>query len=307
MRGKQVTIFGGSGFIGRSLVQKLAQEGAIIRVPVRDPSRALFLKTMGHVGQITPLKINPYVKQEIEACCANSEIVVNLIGIFYEKRNTTFNNIHIDLAETIAKSAAQEGVKRFLHISALSADPSSKSKYALTKSQGEEAILQAYPHATIFRPSLVFGPHDHFFNYLAEINRFSPILPLIGRGKILFQPTYVEDVTKAIIAASQKVETQGKIYELGGPKIYSLKELFEITLDVIQRKSHFLPIPYLLAKFIGFFCEFLPTPPLTRDQITLLEKDHILNKNSLTFHHLDIDPTYLEAILPRYLSHYKID
>lgn len=307
MQGKQVTIFGGSGFIGRSLVQKLAREGAIIRVPVRNPSQALFLKTMGHVGQITLLKINPYVKQEIEACCANSEIVFNLVGIFYEKRNATFKNIHVNLAETIAKSAAKEGVKRFLHMSALSADPTSKSRYALTKSQGEDAVLHAYPPATIFRPSLVFGPHDHFFNYLSEISRFSPTLPLIGGGKIHLQPTYVEDVVEAIIHASKQLETQGKIYELGGPKIYSLKELFEIMLDVIQRKPIFLPIPYLLAKFIGFFCEFLPTPPLTRDQVTLLEKDHILNKKSLTFDDLGIAPNYLESILPRYLSRYKID
>ena len=307
MQGKQVTIFGGSGFIGRSLVQKLAREGAIIRVPVRNPSQALFLKTMGHVGQITLLKINSYVEQEIEACCKGSEIVFNLIGIFYEKRSSTFNNIHVNLAEIIAKSAAKEGVKRLLHVSALSADLASKSRYALTKRQGEDAVLHACPQATIFRPSLVFGPHDHFFNYFSEISRFSPVLPLLGKGEIHLQPAYVEDVTNALVYASKTLETQGKMYELGGPKIYSLKELLEIMLDATQRKTTFFSMPYFLAKIIGFFCEFLPTPFLTRDQIILLETDHTLNKHSLTFDNLNISPCSLESILPQYLSHDRID
>ncbi|MBN9343390.1 MAG: hypothetical protein BGO76_05475 [Caedibacter sp. 38-128] len=306
MQGKQVTIFGGSGFIGRSLVQRFAREGAIIRVPVRNPDHALFLKTMGHVGQITLLKINPYNKQEIEACCADSEIVINLIGILYEKGSSTFKRIHIDLAETIAKSAAQKGVKRLLHMSALSAEPTSKSVYAITKSQGEQAVLKAYPQATIFRPSLVFGPHDHFFNRFSEISRFSPVLPLIGSGKIRLQPAYVEDVVEAMMTAAKQPESQGKIYELGGPKIYSFKELFEFMLKIIHLNRLLLPLPYLIAKIIGFFGEFLPTPPLTRDQVKLLEKDNILNKGSLTFRDLGIVPSALESILPRYLSRYKI-
>lgn len=306
MQGKQITIFGGAGFIGRSLVQKLAYEGAIIRVPVRDPSRALFLKTMGHVGQVTLLKINPYDKQEIEACCTDSEIVINLIGILYEKGNSTFKRLHIDLAETIAKSATKEGTKRFLHMSALSADPTSKSEYAITKSQGEQAVLKTYPQATIFRPSLVFGPHDHFFNRFSEISRFSPVLPLIGSGQIHLQPVYVEDIVEAMIMAAKQPETQGRIYELGGPKIYSFKELFELMLKIIQLKRLLLPIPYCIAKIVGFFCEFLPTPPLTRDQVKLLEKDNVLSKNSLTFRDLGILPSALESILPRYLSHYKM-
>ncbi|AIL13087.1 hypothetical protein IM40_05525 [Candidatus Paracaedimonas acanthamoebae] len=307
MREKQVTIFGGSGFIGRSLVQRFAREGAIIRVPVRNPDHALFLKTMGHIGQVTLLKINPYAKQDIEACCVDSEIVINLVGILYEKGNSTFKRIHIDLAETIAKSAAKEGAKRLLHMSALNTDLASKSVYAITKIQGEEAVLKAYPQATIFRPSLVFGPHDHFFNRFSEISRFSPVLPLVGEGKTRLQPAYIGDVVEAMITAANQPESQGKIYELGGDKIYAFKELFEIMLKIIQLKRLLLPLPYFIAKSIGFFCEFLPTPPFTRDQVKLLKKDNILNNSSLTFRDLGIIPSALESILPRYLSRYKIE
>ncbi|MBN9412709.1 MAG: complex I NDUFA9 subunit family protein [Candidatus Paracaedimonas acanthamoebae] len=305
MQGKYITIFGGTGFIGRSLVQKFAREGAIIRVPVRSPNNALFLKTMGHVGQITLCKINPYIKQDIEACCENSEIVINLIGIFYEKKNSTFKRVHVELAETIAESTAKAGAKRFLHMSALGADSRSKSAYAISKIQGEQAVLKAYPQATIFRPSLVFGPHDRFFNRFSEISRFSPILPLIGGGKTHLQPTYVGDVIEAVIVATKYRESEEQIYELGGPKIYSFKELFEIMLKIIQLKRLLLPLPYFIARIIGFFGEFLPTPPLTRDQVKFLEKDNILTKRNLTFQDLGLVPHALESILPRYLSHYK--
>lgn len=307
MQGKRVTIFGGSGFIGRSLVQRFAREGAIIRVPVRNPAQALFLKTMGHVGQVTLVKINIHDKQAIKACCEDSEIVINLIGILYEKGSSTFKKIHIELAETIAKSAVEADVKTLLHMSALNADPNAKSIYAKTKSQGEQAILNAYPQATIFRPSLVFGPHDHFFNRFSELSRFSPILPLIGNGKTRLEPIYVEDVVEAIVIASQQSTAQGKVYELGGPKIYSLKKLFEIMLETIQCKRLLLPLPYFMAKIIGFFCEVLPSPPLTRDQVKLLQKDIVTDKKGLILQDLGITPSSLESILPRYLSRYKAD
>lgn len=305
MQGKHVTIFGGSGFIGRSLIQKLAREGAIIRVPVRDPTQALFLKTLGHVGQITLIKINIADQKAIKSCCIGSDIIINLLGILFEKRNSTFEKIHIEVARNIAENAAKERVERLLHMSALTPASHANSKYAKTKIIGEEAILKAYPDATIFRPSLVFGPHDHFFNTFAEMSRFSPILPLIGKGKTRLQPIYVEDVVEAMLVAIKHSETQGKIYELGGPQIYSFKELFELILKTIQRKRLLLPIPYFVAKIIGFFCEFFPAPILTRDQVKMLENDIIANKEHLTCENLGISPRSIESILPQYLSHYK--
>ncbi len=307
MQGKQITIFGGSGFIGRSLVQKLAREGAIIRVPVRDPNHALFLKTLGHVGQVTLIKINIYDQEAIKSCCMGSDIIINLLGILFEKRSTTFEKIHIDVARVIAQSAAEERAKRLLHVSALNAASQAKSKYAKTKIQGEDAVFKAYPSATIFRPSLVFGPHDHFVNNFAEMSRFLPILPLIGAGKTRLQPIYVGDVAEAMLVAIKHSETKEKIYELGGPQVYSFKELLKLILQTIQRKRVLLPIPYFIAKILGFFCEFLPTPILTRDQVKMLENDVIINKESLTCENLGISPHSIESILPQYLSHYKLN
>lgn len=305
MQGKRVTIFGGSGFVGRTLVQKLAALGAVIRVGVRRPEKALFLKPLGDVGQITPLKVNVLHLKEVEAFCEGADVVINLIGILYEKKRWTFEAVHVEAAQNIAKAARKAGVKRLLHMSALGTDLKSPSKYAQTKAKGEQALLKSFPTATVFRPGVIFGPDDAFLNRFATMALLSPVLPSFGKGETKFQPVYVGDVVDAFLAALEDPKSLGNTYELTGPDTFTFDEIMTVVQEYTKRKKILLHLPYAVGKLMGRVLECLPTPPLTRDQVILLEKDNIKDKNSKGFKELGLVPTPLRAIVPLYLERFQ--
>ena len=256
-----VTIFGGSGFVGRYIVQKFANKGYLIRVAVRNPLAAHYLKPLGEVGQIIPIQASVLSSKEVERAILGADIVINLVGILYEKSSQTFEKIHVEGAKTVAENVKKLGLSTLLHMSALGANKDSLSRYASSKARGEEAVLKAFPTATLFRPSVIFGPEDAFFNRFAEMARISPFLPIIGAGKTRFQPIYVGDVAECFLKAAFKKEAKGKTYELGGPEVYSFKQLMEYLLKTIHRRRLLLPLPFPLAKAMATFAQFLPTPP----------------------------------------------
>ncbi len=322
-----VTVFGGSGFLGRHVVRRLASSGAIVRVAVRDPVAAEYLKPMGDVGQIVPIGIDIRHPHQVAAAVAGAETVINLVGILYQSGQATFDAIQRQGAHTIAAAAKASGVKQLVHISALGADAASQSDYARSKAAGEDLVRQEFPSAVIFRPSIVFGPEDNFFNRFAGIIRISPFLPvfgcpmppkvsfltggalcqvdLFGDGGTRFQPVYVGDVADAIMAALQGSTAAGRTFDLGGPTVYSFKQLMELLLAVTRRRRSLLPVPFLAATIAGFFLEMLPNPLLTRDQVTLMAHDNIVAKDVPGLADLGISATPAEAILPTYLARYR--
>jgi NADH dehydrogenase len=300
-----VTIFGGSGFIGRYLVQRLARHGWIIRVAVRHPDRALFLKPMGAVGQITPIAANLRHEASVAAAVAGADAVVNLVGVLYERRPQSFAAVHVEGAGRVARAAHAAGARRYVHMSALGADPASPASYGRSKAAGEAAVRAAFPDAAIARPSVVFGPEDDFFNRFAGLARYSPALPLIGGGTTRFQPVYVGDVADALARLVEDSATAGKTYELGGPGTYSFRELLEYLLREIGRRRLLVLLPFALAKLQAAFLEWLPRPPLTRDQVRLLERDNVVSPGALTLADLGIHPTALELVVPSYVARYR--
>jgi NADH dehydrogenase len=317
---KQVTVFGGSGFIGRCLVKRLAERGAIVRVAVRDAARANFLRPMGSVGQITPVRTDIRDDAAVAAAVEDSDAVVNLVGILYERGPQTFAAIHRDAAGRIAKYAKEAGATRFVQMSALGASPRARSRYAWSKGAGEAAVQEAFPEAAVLRPSVVFGPQDDFFNQFAAMAQMLPALPvfgcptpwfhkghfdLYGNGGTRFQPVYVGDVADAIMACLEREDTAGKTYELGGPSAYSFKELMELVLRETDRRRILLPVPFWKASLLAFFLQFLPKPPLTPDQVTLMRTDNVLSGDMPGLDALGIAPTAAEVILPTYLDRFR--
>ena len=313
MAARIATVFGGSGFIGRYLVQRLTRNGWTVRVAVRHPARALFLKPMGAVGQITPVAASLRHDASIAAAVAGADAVVNLVGVLHDRGAQSFAAIHADGAGRVARAATAAGVERFVQMSAIGADPASPAAYARTKAAGEQAVRAAFPAAAIARPSIVFGPEDSFFNRFATLARFAPALPLIGGGKTLFQPVYVGDVADALLRLVEDPATAGRTYELGGPRVYSFRALLELMLREIGRRRLLVPLPFGLASFqAGLLelldratCQILPPPPLTRDQVRLLMRDNIVSDGSLTLADLGIRPTALELVIPGYLARYR--
>jgi uncharacterized protein YbjT (DUF2867 family) len=302
----QITVFGATGFIGRHAVRRLAKTGAYIRVPTRNPEKALELKPMGDVGQIVPLKCVVRSDASVAWAIGSSDAVVNLIGILYEKGRDTFQAMHVETAARIARLARDQGATHFVHLSALGADPASKSSYARSKAAGEQAVRTFFPDAVILRPSVVFGPEDHFFNMFASFARFSPVLPLIGGGHTRFQPVYVGDVAEAIMQTLTRMEAQDCLYELGGPIIYTFREMLDLMLQVICRKRKLIEIPWFLAKIQAAFLGLMPHPMLTRDQVELLKTDNIVHDpRAKTLRDLGIMPTAAELILPTYLERFR--
>jgi uncharacterized protein YbjT (DUF2867 family) len=304
------TIFGGSGFIGRYIVQRLARRGWILRIAVRLPDSALFLKPLGDVGQITPIAANIRHDASVAAAIEGVDHVINLVGVLYEHGPQRFAAVHAEGARRVASAARAAGVKRLLQMSALGADAGSPSLYARTKAEGEAMVREAFPEAVILRPSVVFGPEDDFFNRFAEIARFSPILPLIGGGKTRFQPVYVGDVADAAVAILDRPEDApftpaGKTYELAGPRIYSFKELMELLLAETGRKRILMPVPWGIARLQAAVLGLLPQPPLTLDQLKLLQRDNIAGGQLPGFADLGIVPDGPEAILPAYLDRFR--
>ncbi len=305
MARRVVTIFGGSGFIGRYVVQRLAQQGWIVQVAVRRPSQAQFLKTLGDVGQITPLRAPLQDEMAVRGAVEGAEAVINLVGLLYEKGKQRFGAVHYLGAKRIAEAAAELGVKRLVQMSAIGADVSAEAEYARSKGAGEQAVRTAFPKAAIVRPSIVFGPEDGFFNLFATIARLSLVLPLVGGGRTRFQPVYVGDVADAIVKCLSDPACAGKTYELGGPRVYSFKELLQLMLDQIRRRRLLVPVPFWAATLQATFLEILPVPPLTRDQVKLLRRDNVVSPGALTLADLGIQPTSLEVILPTYLDRYR--
>ena len=306
MARRLATVFGGSGFIGRYVVQRLARRGWIVRVAVRRPDEALFLKPMGDVGQIVPLAANIRYERSVAAAVAGADVVVNLTGILYELGPQRFDAVHADGPRRLARAAKAAGASRLLHFSAIGADPQSPSAYGRSKAAGEAQLLDQYPEATIFRPSIVFGPEDDFFNRFAELARLSPVIPLIGGGRTRFQPVYVGDIADAAMNALEDSATASRTYELAGPKAHSFRELMEIMLAQIGRRRLLLPIPMGIARLQAAVLGLLPHPPLTLDQLKMLERDNIPSGKFGGLRELGIEPEGLEAILPSYLERFRV-
>ncbi|MCR6629898.1 MAG: complex I NDUFA9 subunit family protein [Magnetospirillum sp.] len=321
---KVVTVFGGSGFIGTQVVRRLAAKGWIVRAAVRHPAAAGFLKPMGDPGQVNPIHADVTNPDSVRNALAGADAVVNLVGILFEKGRTRFDAVHRQGAANVAQAARDAGVNRLVHMSALGADKNSPSAYARTKALGEEAVQAAFPGATIIRPSVVFGPDDDFFNRFAKLARLSPVLPVFtgdgfklihteggyaidwfGSGGPTFQPVYVGDVADAIVKAVEDPRLSGRIFELGGPRRYTFKEVLELILRVTGLRPRLMPLPFAAARLQAAFLQWLPTPPLTPDQVKLLRVDNVVRGGKPGLVELGITPVAAEAVLPTYLHRYR--
>lgn len=302
---RSVTIFGGSGFLGRHLVRRLAKTGARITIAVRDPEAAKFLRPMGDVGQVTPIKVNILDDRSVAAAVEGAEAVVNLIGVLYESGRHSFQAVHAEAPVRMARAAKAVGAERFVHVSAIGANAAGPSTYARSKAAGEAGLLSAFPTATILRPSIVFGPEDNFFNQFAALGRLLPFLPLFGGGQSKFQPVYVGDVADALMAALTRADVAGRTFELGGPRVYSFKELMTLTMTMTGRRKPLVSIPFGLAAIQASVLELLPSPLLTRDQLKQLAVDNVVAPGQPGLAALDITPTAAEMILPTYLTRFK--
>ncbi|MFK7840044.1 MAG: complex I NDUFA9 subunit family protein [Bdellovibrionales bacterium] len=301
---KTATVFGGTGFVGTQIVRELAKRNVIVKVATRVPERAYFLKPAGDVGQIVPFACDYSDPKSIADAIEGSDIVVNCIGVLFEKGSQTFEKAHIDIPERIAVACRDHGAGAFVHLSALAVERG-HSEYAKSKVEGEARIHKHFPDATILRPSVIFGEDDEFFNMFAGMAKFLPALPLIGGGETLFQPVFVGDVADAVMASLDDSDAVGQIYELGGPETLSFKEVYEKLFDYTGQNRLLVPLPYGLAKVQAFFLGVLPKPPLTKDQIESLKTDNVMNNDALSFEALGINPTALDIILPTYLTRYR--
>jgi len=303
-----VTVFGGSGFVGQHVVRALAKQRYRIRVAVRRPELAFHLQPLGRVGQIHAVQANLRHAGSIAAAVRDADAVVNLVGILYERGRQGFDAVHTAGAAAVAQAAALHGA-RLVHMSTLGANEDATSAYARSKAAGEKAARAAVPGATIFRPSIVFGPDDDFFNKFASVARFLPALPLIGGGLTRFQPVFAGDVAAAFLAAVQGATRPGATYELGGPEILTFRELMEFTLATIERRRLLLPIPFGLARLQAAILQFLPKPLLTPDQVELLRRDNVVSAAATdegrTLKGLGIEERSVQAIVPTYLWRFR--
>lgn len=310
MTGKLAVVFGGSGFVGRNVVRELARRGWRVRVAVRRPHHAQFLRPMGAVGQIQLKQCNVRHAPSVADALTDADAVVNLVGILYQSGAQRFDTVQAGGAATVARLAAKAGVKTFVHMSAIGADAESESQYARTKGEAERAVSEAIPSATSIRPSIVFGQEDEFFNKFAGMASVAPALPLIGGGKTKFQPVYVDDVADAICEALVRPEAAGKVYEIGGPRIYTFRELMELMLAETGLRRLLLPVPFPIASLMGLGGEIagwapFVEPPLTRDQVKLLKHDNVVGEGALTLADLGVAAQTVESILPSYMVRYR--
>jgi uncharacterized protein YbjT (DUF2867 family) len=306
MRYQRVMIVGGSGFIGRYVVKRLAARGVVLAVASRNASAAGFLRPMGDVGQIALIDAALGDEQRLKALLDEGmDAVVCSAGVLYSRGRQTFEEVHHQGPARLARLATAAGVKRFVHISALGADAAAPSAYSRSKAAGEVAVRAAFPEAVILRPSIVFGPEDDFFNRFATLARYSPVLPLIGGGTTDFQPVDVGDVADAVVASLDRADAAGRIFELGGPLVYSFRELMERLLREIDRRRALVSVPFPVARLMAFFLEWLPSPPLTRDQVRLLEQDNVVDSGAPDLGTLGVTPTGLELVLPTYIDRFR--
>jgi NADH dehydrogenase len=308
---RQVTVFGGSGFIGRAMVQALAPTGVLVRVACRRIELAEPIKTAGDVGQITLMRANVRMPGSVASAIQGSQAVINATGIGFERGRQRYQAVHVEGARTIAEAARAAGVERLVHVSGIGADQrGTKNRYIKSKVDAEDAIVAGFEHATILRPSVVFGSDDVVFNRLARMATLTPVLPLVGDGKARVQPVYVGDVAAAAVAVLQRPQTAKSVFELGGPRVYTWREIAALTLHEIDRRRPVVGVPADLMKIAAFFAE-LPaivglTPQLTRDQVDLLTHDNVVRAGAQTLATLGIAPTGCEAILPTYLDRFRI-
>jgi len=302
-----VTVIGGSGFLGRYAVRALAKEGWRIRVAMRRPHLAPELRVMGDVGQIELVQANLRDENSVARALTGAEAVVNLVGLLYESGRQRFDALHVTAAGAAARLAAAAGARTFVQVSAIGADAASTAVYARTKAEGEAAVRGAFPTAVVLRPSVVFAEEDDFFNRFGAMAAVSPALPLIGGGGTRFQPVYAGDVGAAVAAALKRPDAAGGLYELGGPSIYTFKELMALILKETRRRRLLVPIPFPLAELMGQAAQLLAltpfAPPLTRDQVELLKSDNVASGPGLA--DLGVVATPLESIVPTYLWKYR--
>lgn len=313
-----VTVFGGSGFVGRHVVRALARRGYRVRVAVRRPDLANFLQPLGIVGQIHAVQANLRYPASVAAAVKGADAVINLVGIMQEQGRQGFSSVQANGTRAVAQACAAAGITRLVHVSALGADAESRSAYARTKAEGEAAVFAAVPGAVVLRPSVMFGPEDSFFNRFASMARMLPVLPLVGDGATKFQPAFVGDVAEVVARAVDGTVQGARVYELGGPEVLSPRQIVEEICRVIGRKRLLAPLPFPLARIMGSVLQFADTLTLglipdelvlTRDQVTLLESDNVVSPAAASegrdFAGLGIAPTSVEAIVPSYLWRFR--
>lgn len=304
-----ITIYGGSGFIGRYVVQALARTGALIRVAVRRPDLAGFLQPLGGVGQIAFVQANLRDRVSVRRAAQGADALINLPGLLFQSGKQRFHTVHVEGARNVAEAARDLGARELVHVSALSAGKDARSVYGRTKAEGENAIFAAFPRAIVLRPSVVFGPEDQFLNRFAALASVSPVLPLIGGGRTPFQPVYVGDVAQAVVAALDGRGEHGAVYELGGPEILTLRQIFDLIAKCTGIKRPYLPTPFWLAKLQALFLGLLPNPALTVDQVRLLQGRSVVSEAAIrerrTLEGLGVRPQPIEAVAPQYLVRFR--
>lgn len=297
-----VVVFGGTGFLGRRLVHRLAAEGMVVRVAVRHPDGARSALPAADLDQVTFFRADVRDQASVTAAIAGADAVVNAVSAYVEKGGLTFETVHVQGAEMVAREAGRLGVARLVLVSGIGADPQSRSLYIRSRGRGELAVQQAFQDATIVRPSAMFGPGDALFGTLADLARLLPVLPLIGGGRTRLQPVYVEDVAEAVTRILADPETVGRTYELAGPEVYTLRELVRFTLRVIGKQRLLMPVPFAMAEIQARLFEFLPSPPLTTGQVDLLKADSVASGALPGLRELDILPKAVEEVVPTYIG-----
>jgi len=303
-----VTVYGGSGFLGRHLVRALARRHYRIRVAVRRPDLAFHLQPLGRVGQIHAVQANLRNAESVEAAARGADVLINLVGILFERGRQRFDAIHTEGAANVARAAKAHGA-RLVHVSAIGADENSTSEYARTKAAAEKIVAEILSDTTIMRPSIMFGPDDNFFNLFASLARMSPVLPLVGGGHTRFQPVFVGDVAQAIACAVDGEARAGTTYELGGPDVRTFRQILEYILATIERRRLLVPLPFAIAKLQASLLQFMPKPLLTPDQVELLRTDNVVSQDAIaqrrTLQGLGIEPEMIESIVPSYLWRFR--
>jgi len=297
-----VCVFGGTGFLGRRLVRRLATEGATVRVAVRHPERARSVLGAAGVDRVTPVYADVRDQTSVAAAVSGVDAVVNAVSAYIEKSGVTFEAVHEQGAKTLAQESAAAGVARLVLVSGIGADPESGYPYIRARGRGEQVSQRAFPGVTIVRPGAMFGPGDALFGTLAHVARLVPVLPLIGGGRTRLQPVYVEDVAQAVARLLADPGTAGRTYELAGPGVYTLRELVKITLRLIGKRRFLLSVPFAVAEAQARLFQLLPNPPLTTGQIDLLKADNVASAALPGFRELNIQPKAVEDVVPTYIG-----
>ena len=304
---RQVTVFGGSGFVGRAIVRALAPLGYQVRVACRRPELAEPVRTAGDVGQVTVMRTNLRMPESVAAAVAGSQAVINAAGIPFQRGRQRYQAVHVEGARAVATAARAAGALRLVHVSGLGADNrSATNPFIRSKVDAEDAVIAGFETATILRPSVVFGPEDAVFNRMGKIAAMAPFLPVVGSGEAKVQPVFVGDVGAAAAAVLARPDTARSVFELGGPRVYTYRELAALVLREIDRDKPIVGVPAGLMRLAGWVSEFLPVPPLTHDQVDLLVQDNVVRGGAKTLADLGIVPTAAESILPTYLDRFRV-